>query len=312
LMFVSKSRNIPALVVIAALVIAVIAVMALAGCTEADTTTTSAGSTATTEGGTATTATTEGSATTETTAPVDGGGESVQPVSEAFKICTDCHSDFNQFLATSTVLTKNFGHALHLNKGFKCEDCHAVPTHQPDAIVKPTMQACFACHNQEPGATAPGACGACHPADFPLVPANHTTAGWLPGANPGVVKTVAAKHAPMAKEDRSYCDMCHAASFCDACHKTPMPHAADWQAAHPVTVQSGGKQQCETCHPAEFICNDCHHTGYKPGDTPWRLQHPPIVLGAGAESCFGCHNPLTCAHCHITDELKMDLAPSGS
>ncbi|MHB0980385.1 MAG: cytochrome c3 family protein [Thermoleophilia bacterium] len=314
-MFVSKWRAVPVLVVFAALAIAVIAVITLAGCTQADTTATSTGSTeatVTTQGGGDTTSTTAGGSTTETTAPAGGGSESVQPVSEAFKICTDCHSDFNQFLAKSKVLTKNFGHALHLNKGFKCEDCHAVPTHQPDKIVKPVMQACFACHNQEPGAIAPGACGACHPADFPLVPANHTAGGWLPSPNPGVVKVVAAKHAPLAKEDRSYCEMCHAAAFCDACHKTPMPHAADWQSAHPQTVKSGGKQQCATCHPAEYICNDCHHTGYKPGDTPWKLQHPPIVKKAGAESCFTCHNPLTCARCHITGVLDMDAAPTGS
>ncbi len=290
-------------VVIPSLLFALLAValVVFAGCTEAE-----PGTTSTTAGGTETTA-----PGTETTATTAGGEESVQPVSESFKICTDCHSDFNQFLATSTVLTPNFGHALHLNKGYRCEDCHAIPTHQPDTIVKPKMQACFVCHTQEANAVAPGACSACHPADFALVPANHTAAGWLPAANPGLVKTVEAKHSALAVEDRSYCDMCHAASFCDSCHKTPMPHASDWQAAHPQTVASVGKTACATCHPAEYLCNDCHHTGYKPGDTPWRLQHPPIVKGSGAEGCFGCHNPLTCAHCHITGELDMNLGSAN-
>src|SRR5680860_369422 len=211
LMFIPKSRIVLVFLVAA---LAVAALIILGGCTQADTTTT------TTTGTSATTATTEAGGNSTTTATTAGGGESVQPVSEAFKVCTDCHSNFNQFLATSTVLTKNFSHALHLNKGFKCEDCHVVPTHQPDKIVKPAMQACFVCHNQEPGGIAPGACTTCHPADFPLVPANHTAGGWLPGPNPGLVKTVSAKHGPLATEDRSYCDMCHAASFCDACHKT--------------------------------------------------------------------------------------------
>ncbi|MHB9150098.1 MAG: cytochrome c3 family protein [Thermoleophilia bacterium] len=309
-MFVPKQRTVLTLLVTALVVVALILV---SGCTQADSTTTSAGTsetTATTGGGAETTATT-GDGGASTTATTSGGSESVQPVSEAFKICTDCHSDFNQFLATSTVLTKNFSHAVHLNKGFKCEDCHVVPTHQPDKIAKPTMQACFVCHNQEPGAVAPGTCSACHPADFPLVPANHTAGGWLPGANPGLVKTVSAKHGTLATEDKSYCDMCHAASFCDSCHQTPMPHASDWQTAHPETVSAKGKQSCETCHPAEYICNDCHHTGYKPGEVPWRLQHPPLVKSAGAENCFTCHNALTCAHCHITGELTMDLGPTG-
>ncbi len=310
-MFIPKSR-IVLVFLVAAVVVATLVVVG--GCTQADTTTTAGTSetTATTvNGGTETTATTGGGGGSSTTATTGGGGESVQPVSEAFKICTDCHSNFNQFLATSKVLTPNFSHALHLNKGFKCEDCHAVPTHKPDSIVKPKMQACFVCHNQEPGGVAPGACTTCHPADFPLIPANHTAGGWLPGPNPGLVKTVSAKHGPLATEDQSYCDMCHAASFCDSCHKTPMPHASDWVGTHPETVASVGKQACATCHPAEYTCNDCHHTGYKPGEVPWRQQHPPIVKSNGAEACFACHNALTCAHCHITGELKMDLGPTG-
>ncbi|HZK48310.1 MAG TPA: cytochrome c3 family protein [Thermoleophilia bacterium] len=310
-MFVPRLRSVLPFLLVASTVAALIV---LSGCTQADTSATTAATetTATTAGGgtTETTATTAGGGSGSTTATT-GGAESVQPVSEAFKVCTECHSDFNQFLATSKVLTKNFGHALHLNKGFKCEDCHAVPTHQPDKIAKPVMQACFVCHSQEPGGSAPGSCSTCHPADFPLVPANHTAGGWLPGPNPGVVKVVSAKHAALAKEDRSYCDTCHAASFCDACHKTPMPHAADWEATHPETVKTKGESSCTTCHPAQYLCNDCHHTGYKPGDTPWRLQHPPIVKSAGAESCFKCHNPLTCEHCHITGELDMNLKPTG-
>ncbi|MCZ7663538.1 MAG: cytochrome c3 family protein [Thermoleophilia bacterium] len=295
----SRSEGV-SILLLSALALAVLALL-LTGCESADETTTTASSTETTVESTETTASTApGEATTSTT----GGAESVAPVSESFKICTDCHSDFNQFLVTSKVLTKNFGHALHLNKGFKCEDCHAVPTHKPDQIVKPTMQACFTCHGQEESSLAPGACSSCHPADFALVPANHSGGGWLPAANPGVVKTVTARHPEVALQDRSYCDMCHAASFCDACHKTPMPHASDWQTAHPQTVKSQGQQTCAQCHPAQYLCNDCHHTGYKPG-TPWKQQHPPIVKTGGAEGCFTCHNPLTCAHCHVTGEFQQ-------
>jgi hypothetical protein len=310
-MIIRKSKIAVVLAVAALLAAALIVV---AGCTEADSgeTTTTAGTetTGTTEGGsTETTATTEGGGT-ETTATTEGGSESVQPVSDAFKICTDCHSDFNQFLAESEVLTQNFSHAVHLNKGFRCEDCHAVPTHKPDEIVKPTMLACFECHGQEADAAAPGACSACHPPDFPLVPANHTAGGWLPPENPGTVKTVSAQHSEVALEDRAYCEMCHAASFCDSCHQTPMPHESDWQAVHPETVASTGKAACETCHPDEYICNDCHHTGYQPGSA-WTQQHPPIVRSSGAEDCFGCHNPLVCAHCHITGQLDPNIEPTG-
>jgi len=291
----------------------------LSGCTAAEETTTT-GTPGTTAGGTGgtglPTTPTTGAETTGTapsgtgTTPPGGSQESVAPVSENFQVCTSCHGNFNAFLADSKVLTKNFSHAIHLNRGYKCEACHPVPTHQPDKIVVPPMQNCFVCHSQEANAIAPGACSACHPPEFPLVPGNHNQPNWLPAANPGPVKTVQAKHPDMAKEDPKYCEMCHAQKFCNDCHRVQMPHPADWQAAHPQTVRSGGDQSCEQCHPKQFLCNDCHHPGYKPTTQPWRQQHPPLVKGSGADGCFKCHNPLTCAHCHITGEFR-DLQPTA-
>lgn len=300
------------IVTLLCLVLALSAVVALAGCTSATTTTVS-GETTTSGGGEATTTTasgttgtsteTTGTGTTPTTsAETTGGAESVAPVSDNFKICTSCHGDFNQFLAASKVLTKNFSHAVHLNKGITCEQCHVVPTHQPDKIARPSMLACFKCHSQEPGAQAPGECGVCHPKDFPLVPASHNQPGWMPVVNQGV-PTVTSKHGPTATQDPAYCNMCHAQKFCLDCHKTPMPHGADWQQNHPVQVKKSGSASCAQCHPDKLICEQCHHTGYKQGSS-WIQQHPPIVQANGAEGCFKCHNPLTCAHCHVRGEFK--------
>jgi len=300
--------------------ILVVGVLALGGCQSADETTTSASGTTvtgetTTTAGTGATTTTAGTGSTDTTAPgstpTTGGPESVAPVSEQFKICTDCHSNFNAFLVGQKVLTNNFSHAVHLNKGIKCEDCHVVPTHQPDTIAKPSMQKCFECHSQEAGAAAPGACATCHPADFPLVPVNHSVSGWLPAANTTGVKTVTGKHADAAQKDVAYCQMCHADSFCLSCHKTPMPHASDWTKVHPETVAKVGDAACAQCHPDQWLCNDCHHQGYKNDGTGWTAQHPPIVKSAGTDACFECHNPLTCAHCHITGQLDMTLKPTN-
>lgn len=303
--------------------ILVVGVLALGGCQSAGESTTTSASDTTGTGETTTTAvsggttTTAGTGSTGTTTPgsavTTAPPESVAPVSEQFKICTDCHSNFNAFLARQgqKVLTNKFSHAVHLNKGFKCEDCHLVPTHKPDKIVKPTMQKCFACHSQEAGAVAPGACSACHPADFPLVPASHSTAGWIPAANTTGVKTVSAKHDELAKQDVTYCQMCHADSFCLSCHKTPMPHASDWTKVHPQTVSKVGEAACATCHPDKWLCNDCHHKGYKNDGTGWKTQHPPITKSAGTDACFTCHSPLTCAHCHITGELDMKLKPTS-
>lgn len=291
-------------------------VVALGGCTSANetstttqqSTTTAPGDTGTTvaPGATGTTGTTTASGETTST---PGTGESVAQVSDNFKICTQCHSNFNAFLAGSKVLTKNFSHAIHLNKGYKCEDCHVVPTHQPDKVVPPPMLNCFKCHSQEAGAKAPGACGVCHPANFSLVPANHKQGPWLPVPVTNPTKTVAANHGAEAQKNRDYCNMCHAAKFCNDCHKTPMPHATDWQQVHPQTVKSSGSGVCNQCHPAQYLCNSCHHTGFKPG-SPWKQQHPPIVKANGADGCFKCHNPLTCAHCHVTGQFS-EVAPSG-
>jgi hypothetical protein len=317
-MIVHKER---AAILLFVAAILVVGVLALGGCQSADeTTTTSASSTTltgetTTTAGTGVTTTTAGTGSTGTTAPgstpTTGGPESVAQVSEQFKVCTDCHSNFNAFLVGQKVLTNNFSHAVHLNKGIKCEDCHIVPTHQPDTIAKPSMQKCFECHSQEAGAKAPGACSVCHPSDFPLVPANHSVAGWLPPANATGVKTVTAKHSDAAQKDVAYCQMCHADSFCLSCHKTPMPHASDWVQTHPQTVAKAGEASCAQCHPDKWLCNDCHHKGYKNDGTGWTAQHPPIVKTGGTDACFECHNPLTCAHCHITGKLDMTLKPSG-
>lgn len=309
-----KTRERLALLLFVATVL-LVAVIALSGCQPAEDTETTETTTETTaEGETTTTAEGEEPPAPDGTTETTAGEGSLAPVSEQFKICTDCHSDFNAFLKDpdQKVLAQNFSHGLHLNKGYRCEDCHVVPTHQPDRIIVPPMQKCFTCHSQEENAIAPGACGACHPQGFSLVPGNHGGGGWLPPADPGLVKTVEARHADMAKEDRAYCEMCHAQQFCNDCHQTPMPHPGDWQAAHPQQVKSAGDEACQRCHPQEFLCNDCHHTGFEPGEVPWRLQHPPIVRGQGAESCFTCHNPLTCAHCHITGEFQDIEGPSGS
>lgn len=292
--------------------------LSIAGCKSADTgTTTTAQSATTGTGGTTTSGTgtgttgAQGSGTTKPgTSTATSTAEAVAPVSDNFKICTQCHGDFNAFLASSKVLKNNFSHALHLNKGYKCEDCHVTPTHQPDTIVKPPMVMCFKCHGQEAGAKAPGACGACHPANFPLVPASHSAGNWMPAAQQGPdVKTVKAKHGPDSVKDPAYCNMCHPVKFCNDCHKTQMPHAADWQSTHPATVKAGGSGSCNQCHPNnKLICQSCHHTGFQNNGTGWIKQHPPIVKANGAEACFKCHNPLTCAKCHVTGQFQ-DIAP---
>jgi hypothetical protein len=158
------------------------------------------------------TPTTISATTTSTAAPQP---ESMAPVPAAFQRCTDCHEDFDAFLATSKVLTTRFGHLGHLSQGRSCESCHAAPPHPAEgATVLPTMLACFSCHGQTATPSASSACLSCHPLGFPLTPSSHGATGWLqPGVGGG------SGHAKASEEEKTgYCKMCHAERFCADCH----------------------------------------------------------------------------------------------
>ena len=174
-------------------ILALVAALAIAGCQNGTTTTVSA-------------------TTTSTAAPPP---EAMAPVSASFQRCTDCHEDFDAFLATSTVLTPQFDHLGHLSRGYTCESCHAASPHPPEGeAVLPTMLACFSCHGQAATPSASAACLSCHPLGFPLVPGSHSSAGWL---QHGVGE--ASGHAQDSEEaPAGYCSMCHAERFCADCH----------------------------------------------------------------------------------------------
>ena len=53
---------------------------------------------------------------------------------------------------------------------------------------------------------------------------------------------------------------------------------------HPQTVAKVGEAACAQCHPDQWLCNDCHHKGYKNDGTGWKTQHPPIVKSAGTDA----------------------------
>lgn len=195
------------------------------------------------------------------------------------------------------------------------------------------MEACFRCHTQTPGAApaaepakseaegegdaesdgegahetaalpvkyeAPGACDACHPADFELKPANHMEKGFYKrfGDSKG--------HAEMAREDPGYCAICHNPDrFCAGCHGIAMPHPADFEKSHGKVGREKPKV-CSSCHAktgaqssATEFCNGCHHKQAKPG-TSWLKQHFVVVRSQGAGACFDCHKPTYCATCHV-------------
>jgi hypothetical protein len=118
--------------------------------------------------------------------------------------CTQCHSN-NRVVSPSPGII--IDHAVHEENEVHCTVCHNRVAHDETGITfvntDPTtgelntghpdfmeMTSCFRCHSLLPDAAAPGACSACHPADFQLKPESHLEEGFFP-----------ARHAELANEE---------------------------------------------------------------------------------------------------------------
>ncbi len=227
--------------------------------------------------------------------------------------CTICHNrvahpeDFELTLADPTTGKPNRKHADFMKMKW-CFRCHtqnpgAVAEGQPKTVEEEASEEGTGAEELEVAALpvtyeAPGACSACHPADFELKPANHLERGFY--AKKGASKG----HADMALEDREYCATCHNLDkFCSGCHGLTMPHPTDFAKNHGDVGHTKPKV-CDNCHgkigassETEF-CDNCHHQQAKPG-TPWVKQHFNIVRETGASPCFECHKATYCARCHV-------------
>ncbi|MDH4139467.1 MAG: NapC/NirT family cytochrome c [Coriobacteriia bacterium] len=122
------------------------------------------------------------------------------------KQCTQCHSSNRNVTPSDGII---INHVIHEEEGVGCTLCHNRVAHNEDSpesepkLKDPTtgevghkhpnfmeMTACFRCHGLEAGSDAPGACSACHPADFELKPPSHFERDFYP-----------AGHAEMAVEE---------------------------------------------------------------------------------------------------------------
>lgn len=246
-------------------------------------------------------------------------GESHVAIEMASTQCTQCHST-NRAITPSTGII--IDHAIHADNDVSCTMCHNRIAHADQAIefvnVDPatgeanhahsdfmSMTACFRCHTQEGGDAPPGACDACHPADFELKPENHFEAGFYAKggdshlhaelaraawgettataeASGTAEATAVAKETAVAEEteaagaehgaevpaveDVFYCGTCHADSFCESCHGIPMPHPAGFADGHGDVGKS---------KPA--ICANCHAKG-------------ELATSGDLEFCNSCHH----------------------
>jgi hypothetical protein len=249
--------------------------------------------------------------------------------------CTQCHGPNREYTYANGIL---MNHDVHAEKEVDCTICHNRVAHPEDfelTLAGNTkhadwmeMTACFRCHSQEPDAEAPGACEACHPTDFDLVPAFHKEEGFFPEGHGDLAQEEATKvaeakaEAGMSEETTgeaeaegegeeelppvetiNRCYTCHSQQYCVDCHGVPMPHPANFVEGHGEYGEENA-QKCTVCHgDADTFCNECHHGreldfDYTPGQ-PWIPQHYRAVEQNGASACFECHDPTYCARCHV-------------
>jgi predicted CXXCH cytochrome family protein len=213
--------------------------------------------------------------------------------------CVYCHPDLDKtgaFMKGRLI----FAHAAHLKRDFQCTTCHTSFAHTPDATARPDMLSCYRCHglvHASQGLVAGEACEKCHPPEFDLKPADHTTA------------FVRSAHKTAAVKSPESCAMCHVSSFCVACHtgksvakggpsKPVVP--ADHKQAKWLTTHGGlylaGQGACGSCHD-DASCKACHKT-VMPHPTNWQSIHGEVGK-LDSEDCNVCHTDrTTCQNCH--------------
>jgi hypothetical protein len=211
--------------------------------------------------------------------------------------CVQCHPDLDAYVPGRVI----FAHASHLQKAFKCADCHRTFAHGPDTTARPSMPTCYQCHgltHARRGLVATEKCATCHPKDFVLRPTDHTAA------------FVKSAHKIAANTSPEQCAMCHAADFCTACHQgrpkvaggplRPQVIPADHRLGN-FRLQHGKdflaqKGACGSCHDSPS-CEKCHTTPM-PHPADWTTSHP-LATGLDAQDCKVCHtNRQTCQECH--------------
>jgi len=242
-------------------------------------------------------------------------------------LCTQCHTANRKVTPRPGLI---IDHEAHTENNVRCTHCHNRIAHIQDfeLVAKdPTTgevgwklddwmekPGCFRCHSQEEGAAATGACAACHPADFDLVPADHK-----------VENFVSEVHADLAMEEYARVDEAKArmerlekadggGTTIDMASTGPeRAYAAsskenEWSDIPPANQIN----YCYTCH-AQSFCSDCHGM---------EMPHPAGFLEEHGEldpaTCLTCHavagetadEMLFCSACHHGPESNWEFDPA--
>lgn len=261
-------------------------------------------------------------------------GESEVGLTMPAEQCTQCHDlNLRDVTPTRGVL---IDHKAHEKAGVSCAICHNRVAHREDftptlkdpATGKPnvvhadfmSMEACFRCHTHEAksaGLKAPGACTACHPADFDLKPASHREPGFFPAGHAELAKQESEGEGEASAETSGTSEgasgervSAKAASGEEAeagLGEAGLGEAVRGEGIGPGLPKVDEIRSCSTCH-AKTFCSDCHGL-----EMPHPKTFSPKAPGANKaeHGRLGKQSPKVCAKCHGSANRFCDECHHG-
>jgi hypothetical protein len=215
---------------------------------------------------------------------------------------------------------KDFSHALHLQRGSACVDCHAAATQSVRAsdVLLPDMQQCVSCHALRTEA-GEWACAKCH-AEYDSAPPKLDVT-----VPPNVLAIKQAVHNPpvgfrMQQAPLKFSHQLHtnAAITCEQCHadvqtttladRTHLPTMTDCLQCH-TGAEGEPTRACNACHldnadgrltltfptatlvPTRDISGGDHRFDFLKRHETFAAQNDSTCTGCHAQSfCLDCHN----------------------
>ncbi len=236
-----------------------------------------------------------------------------------------------------------FDHALHVDQGMDCTDCHDLGVENP---VSPNHDVCGMCHDI-PGTEAPEeeadreACAMCHERpDYSVSPraprlSRERKFSHVPHLDAEVACTVCHDEANRAlpKGDlMAFCMDCHEKTdpemnACSVCHtrlsretapqfRRGMRIAHDapevWELVHGREARVD-EAYCAICHEGETDCAECHRRTPPTSHTvTWRRRTHGLQAEWDRRKCAVCHEEDSCARCHGNNEPSSHRSGFGS
>ena len=230
--------------------------------------------------------------------PMDVCGE-CHDVSDE-KMCSSCHSNPENVIPSEGFHENYevFAHKKHIDKGFKCTDCHkdiAKSEELKTGTYLPEMGNCIDCHSKKGGTMD---CAACHYGKHPQ-PGDLNVLEWT------------RTHGLEAAFNPDYFMKYFELGYCEDCHQglnlKGETHQPGWLFTHGDEAASGG--DCQLCHEDRSSCTTCHRSMIP---IPHPLLDPTFANEDGGthtedakafmEVCLSCHDEgdkrPTCARCH--------------